>query len=731
MQNLSTVSTRKALILIGCSIAFSIVLACIPLFNFLGYEFALAMAATLPLGLGLFWLSEQQMRKRFITTSLALALPPLIMLLATLFVKNCAYLEGLGFYGLAVGFGAVFAISVALVIESLPLRAKKTLFVLIYFALLLIAPLYRFYTSPQVYFFNHIFGFFAGSIYDDAIEIEPRYLFFRLETLAISGALLTWRFRSSMRPSLLRILLLSLLSAAIFLWLQSEELGITSSRHAIMRKLVPIDSAKLWYASPTLSEKERTYLRRHIELELSDLQRMMELDSVPPIYIFIYPDAETKKRFTGLDKTEIARVWMNEIHITQRNIDTVLRHELVHILMKPFGDKWLGLSRSIGLLEGIAMALETPSFEWTLDEMSANFFDHRPDFNPKALFNPLGFWTGLSATSYTLSGSFVKYLLKTHGMDAFKRVYATADFEEVYGQSLDELLIAWLEHLNTVVVPPQINPYYKQVFERKTIFQIECPHSIARLLKKCAKMHQQGQYEQASQIAAQVLKMSGGTNAEAAQRYLSARLMLAHQGKAYFEEIFAGADSLLQEVERPERAWFTLANAMLWSKAAPIDSAQQILERLYRSHLSFEFDVAIATRLKWIEFGLEREKLSPLLTAAEKNAFYQAVLDTSTDHRLKSFLRLLQAEHTFEQKDFSQTLELLGDAQPLNQRDLDLRTEMMRLQSWLWTGRIDSAMVSAERAKQLAFQFANSKAKRVYIDHLLNMHSQYLEFARQ
>ncbi len=731
MLELSGETQRSAWLVLGFAMLLSIALANVPLFNVLGYEFCLVQAALLPLALGLFWLSESKTQRRLSVTALTLIIPPVVMAINMLFVRNCAYLEGLGFYALAVGGGVLFTLSLVLLIEVMPLRQKKSLFVVLYVILLLVPPLYRFYTTPQVYFFNHIFGFFSGSIYDDAIEIEPRYVLFRIETLAISVAMLTWRFYKKLSPWLARLMLLLSLSTAVFFWLQSESLGICSSRQAIMATLVPLDSSKMWYASASLSEKEREHLRQRISREICDLRGLMELDTVPPIYIFVYPDRESKKRFTGLDKTEMARVWMNEIHITQQNVDAVLRHELVHLFMKPFGDRWLGLSQSVGLLEGIAVALETPSFEWTLDELSTNFLENKPEFNVKSLFNPVGFWTELSSTSYTLAGSFVKYLLKTYGMAAFKQVYADADFARVYGKSLDELLSEWLEHLSKVMVPPQIAPYYQQVFERKTIFQTECPHVVARLLKKAAKAYEHEDYEQASAVAKQVWDMLHGTNAEAAHRYLRARLALAHLGKVTFEEVFEEAQWQLQNVERPERAWFALADAMLWSKATPTDSARQILERLYRSHLSFEFDVAIAMRLQALQLAYDMEVFSPFLSAQEKTAREHAIMDTATDARLKAFSCLRQAERAFEQKEFEQALTLLAQVEPWHQRDLDLHTEMLRLKAYLWIGKLDRAMTSAGKAKQYASNFANAKAKHGYIDHILQLHSQYFELAEQ
>ncbi|MDW8467526.1 MAG: hypothetical protein RML35_15620 [Chloroherpetonaceae bacterium] len=704
-------------------------LAAVPLFNTLGYEFSLAIAAVLPLAAGLFWLSEVATPHKLQAVLIALALPPLVMAGNMLFVRNCAYLEGLVFYTLAVGAGTLFAVSLSGLIGSMRLSFKKSLFVLSYFLILLVPPLYRFYTTPQVYFFNHIFGFFAGSIYDDAVEIEPQYLLFRLETLALSAAMLAWQSKRALSPLLRRFILVLSLSTTVFLWLQSDTLGITSSRTAVMQALAPLDSHRFWYASPTLSSAKRAYFCERLKRELFDLQQWLELDTLLPVYVFIYPNAEIKKRYTGLDQTEIARVWMREVHITEQNFDAVIRHELVHVLMQPFGEKWLGLSRSIGLLEGIAVALETPSFEWTLDERAANLMETRTDLDPQSLFNAIGFWTGLGATNYTLTGSFVKHLLKTYGLQKFKAVYASANFEEVYGKSLEALLLEWLHYLSTVRVPPQIQPYYKQVYERQTIFQTECPHTIPKLLRQATRAYQAGQYDESAQLAADAIRLSDTSNADAVYRYLLAELARAHSGHISFQEVFEQGLRLTQDLEKPEWALFALANAMLWSQAAPVDSAKQILERLYWSHLSFEFDLALAIRLQYLYLGLDTRLLSPFLSPAERDARYRAILDTATAPLTRSFIYFLQAQHAFEACEFERALSLLAAVTPLEQRDLDLKTEMMRLQAYLWTGKLTEATLAAQRAKAYASRYANSKAKYQTIDYLLQLHSQYLELA--
>ena len=49
------------------------------------------------------------------------------------------------------------------------------------------------------------------------------------------------------------------------------------------------------------------------------------------------------------------------------------------------------------------------------------------------------------ATAYFEAASFVKYMLDVHGPTKFKRVYRGFTFESIYGKSIDELDMEWLD----------------------------------------------------------------------------------------------------------------------------------------------------------------------------------------------------------------------------------------------------------------------------------------------
>jgi hypothetical protein len=50
-------------------------------------------------------------------------------------------------------------------------------------------------------------------------------------------------------------------------------------------------------------------------------------------------------------------------------------------------------------------------------------------------------------TAYILAGSFVGFLVERYGLARFHRLYATEDYETVYGKSLETLETEWRSSL--------------------------------------------------------------------------------------------------------------------------------------------------------------------------------------------------------------------------------------------------------------------------------------------
>jgi len=725
-------------IALALTILLTILLSRTPLFNLLGYEFSFALGIVLPPVMGLLWLAKREPEQAKRRASFWLAvLPPILMLANMLFVRNCDYFEGLVFYILGPVMGSVFAIALALAIRSVLDKWQKSAFLLAWLSLLLFPVSHRFYASPQIYFFNHFFGFFAGAIYDKTIVLDARYFIFRLETLFFASAffLVAFRHRISFSPKneffskSLRLvpawtfLALPVLIFGLLLAGRNEEFGITSSHQAIKKTLVPLDSAGLWLASPTLAFEKRMYYEKRLRHELQDLQRILGMKTLPNIRIFIYPNSATKKRFTGADRTEFTKIWRNEIHITERGFERSIRHELVHILFGAYGIANLGISASIGILEGIAVALETPELSWTPHDYAAALFKLGiAPKHPEKLLGALGFWTGLSSTSYTLMGSLVEFLLEKYGMEKFKRAYAWAAFDEVYQKSPEELISEWKTWLQKRPVSPELERTVRYRFTRKTIFETKCPHTVARSLREASDAFQEKNYPLAETRYNNALEMTEEKNPSALHGLLASKIYGAANGFGSLKNAFSEADSLAKKLEKSLPARFTIANAQLWTGFGQKEMAVRELKKIYNEKLFFNYSLAAALRISLAETDFDFKLLSPLCRAEEKIFLLQRALDSAETNAQKSFAAYLLAIKLYEINRYKEALHLLLSLEPFAKPEIEFHRQLLILNAAQQTGRKNLAEDAAACAHQISEKLSGTAAKQRFVSERLRLY---------
>src|SRR5690606_33050047 len=110
-------------------------------------------------------------------------------------------------------------------------------------------------------------------------------------------------------------------------------------------------------------------------------------------------------------------------------LSSVMGHELVHVFSREFGMPVLNASPKVGLVEGLAVALEPPDGRPGVHEqvsaamvrnVAGQSDGSRITENLVARLSPVGFWTGRGAVSYTVMGSFVKFLIDSYGAEPFK-----------------------------------------------------------------------------------------------------------------------------------------------------------------------------------------------------------------------------------------------------------------------------------------------------------------------
>ncbi len=217
-------------------------------------------------------------------------------------------------------------------------------------------------------------------------------------------------------------------------WLQ-DELGDTlHTRFATLYYNAPrADSLDIWRAA--------NYADFHIRQQAAELG--IPLDRVEPVFLYLYSSAAEQKRLVGTSSASFTKPWKRMIHLAFDRVTSTLEHELVHVMIEPFGNP-LGVSLSQGLLEGSAVALDNDA-EWrSIHAAAAALYRHQMAPPPARIMGVSGFTAQRSSVAYLIAGSFSRWLIDTHGIDRYLAAFGWGGFDRSYGQSLESLSDAYL-----------------------------------------------------------------------------------------------------------------------------------------------------------------------------------------------------------------------------------------------------------------------------------------------
>lgn len=134
----------------------------------------------------------------------------------------------------------------------------------------------------------------------------------------------------------------------------------------------------------------------------------------------------------------------------------IITHESTHT----FTWNAIGAPASVMLHEGVAVFTGMPNYEnagyISLENFCAAYYKagKLPLPSDGAAF--LGHIYDLA--NYYSAGGFVRYLIQTYGADKFAKLYTTADYSTVYGETLGVLQDAWLATLEAAVLPAGLDP---------------------------------------------------------------------------------------------------------------------------------------------------------------------------------------------------------------------------------------------------------------------------------
>lgn len=516
--------SSRAGMVIAAHAACGVVLCFVPLFNLLGYESAAAIGLTSGLAAAALVLDALRSGRLRAPLDRARATGPLLdfagrvpgwwfvllgppalaLALNAVRVKNCDPKLGLAFWvaipAVSVVAGAALAFAAAAVARSTAARAALVLAVVLADAAFLG---WRLAWWPPIHGHTLLAGWFAGSLYDEALSLPGHLWWWRALVLTavavvLLGLELAWRLRGGRGLGALPGLVLLCGAALVVQARDARRHGLFLDSDTVQRRLgavVDTPHFRIHYDPGQLDADKVRALAEDAEFRYAELGAYLGTDPVAwkgrPIGAYIYPDAETQQKLMGARRTYVARPWTHEMHLRWDGMgDTGLAHELAHLFTAPFGGgpfrlaTWGGVLINLGLVEGIAMAADWPPEP--LDAHGSSAAMRRAGVAPdlRRLFDPAGFWTQPAGKAYTMMGSFVRWLVDTHGIARFQAVYADGDFVAAYGRPADALIGEWEAFLDALPLSTDAAAWAVARYDRPSIWEKTCARTIAELNRK-------------------------------------------------------------------------------------------------------------------------------------------------------------------------------------------------------------------------------------------------------
>lgn len=443
----------------------------------------------------------------------ALVVPVALLTVSLLWRPNCGYALGLGLFLTLVPPSVLFGLGLAYAATGLGVRMPRVTLAL---AVLVIAGVgvgYDLALHPQLFTYSSVFGGVLGPIYDEELAIRPGLFAAKAQTLLWALALVAlgaWRRDGGPRATRLGAAALVGLGVSA---LAAQPLGIVQTERGIQRVLsdrVDLGPVVL-YLSPDTPEAARRRLADEALFRFETLAERLGVRPEVPVAVYLYPDADTKAALIGSRTTSVVPVWLPtpQIHMLADEAERSLGHEMVHVLAREFGMPVVKASPAIGLVEGLAVALEPPD---GLPSPTALVTAGRaldgdglgdPAEAVRTTMSPGGFWTARAGVAYTANGAFAGWLLDRFGAAPVREAYRTGRFEPAFGQTLAALAAEWGAEIERRPVDPEAVAVARWRFSRPSLFERRCPHHVpadVRLAREGAEAWEAGDAEGARDL---------------------------------------------------------------------------------------------------------------------------------------------------------------------------------------------------------------------------------------
>ena len=351
-------------------------------------------------------------------------------------------------------------------------------------------------TGPQVYAFNFFLGWFPGPLYDEALRVRPPLLWFRLETLLWAAVLGLWamllfvapgRSSAGVRRRVLPLLALSLAALGL-LELHAVDLGLRASEMQLQETLgghTETTHAELYYPAEKPAEQVER-LRRDVEFRWEQVSQFLGGAPAEKVRVYVFRSAAEKGRLIGASHTQVTKrlaLYLNDAPFPL----PVLEHEMAHALASRYGDGPFGTTSRfrllpvMGVVEGVATAPEETHAGLPLHAWAAAMRRQKLMPDVRDLLRPTGFYLSAPERAYTATGSFIRWLRETYGAQKLQELLARADFQGVYGRSLDALATDWERMLDGLQLDERVVNRAFARFRGGSVFSRRCAREVASL----------------------------------------------------------------------------------------------------------------------------------------------------------------------------------------------------------------------------------------------------------
>lgn len=404
-------------------------------------------------------------------------------------LSGCLTFDGFGFWLITPLPSVFLGASIGRLIRSLNLPFPKLVTVSVLLFCGAGVWLIEFFNFPQVYFYNHVWGVWPGPIYDEAVPLSGSFLYFRWITFL--WITLLWVLPNWTKNLQTKLITGFALISLLFSYLNLDEAGIISPRESIKSQLGGVHQTEhfdLFFDENSYSSEEIRYWASKHEFYFHQINDRLEIDwpKGRKIESYLYAHAWQKKKITGAKFTSYVPIWLDQdqLHIAKQQLEGVLKHEMVHVVSKQFGNKLFNGSWSIGLIEGLAEGIaKDASSRSTLHQIVAGEKPYPSSEKITSALSPIGFYGSAGAISYTTTGSFAEYLLSNYSPDAFKSAYASGDIESAYNTPVADLVKGWHQTLKNTPLDSVDQQVSEFIFAQRSLFEKHCPHSVTEELR--------------------------------------------------------------------------------------------------------------------------------------------------------------------------------------------------------------------------------------------------------